>query len=107
LHIANAKWHKQGEPVKLADVLLLQQVKTKAAAHKALLLTNSGFTEGALVAAADEGIGLHLVRPAFNLGRLHSSDAEIIRSQLRACPGFCPARPLYAHQRPRPAWLTS
>src|SRR5260370_29720835 len=44
LHVANAKW--AARPVELGDVLLLQQVKTQVGAHKAILMTNLGFTPG-------------------------------------------------------------
>ena len=55
LHIANAKW-RGNDKVDQPEVLLLQQVKQKVAAHKALILTTQGYTAGAVAAAKDEGI---------------------------------------------------
>jgi|GEM_PF-6599030 len=63
INIANAKWRSR-DPVHQHDVLLLQQVKLKVGAHKAILITNSSFTAHAEQAAWDEGIGLLLLRPA-------------------------------------------
>ncbi|TMQ34590.1 MAG: restriction endonuclease [Planctomycetota bacterium] len=65
LNIANAKWHQEGDKVGLKDVLLLQQVRSKIAAHKALLITNTDYGRGARRAAADEGLALLIVRPEF------------------------------------------
>jgi Restriction endonuclease len=65
VNIANAKWHGSAK-VDLEDVLLLQQVRRKVGAHKAMLITNTDFGSGARRAAADEGIALLVVRPVFN-----------------------------------------
>ena len=65
LNIANAKWRGSSK-VDQPEVLLLQQVKQKVAAHKAVMLTNSEFTAGAVAAAQDDGIALHIVRPEFD-----------------------------------------
>ena len=46
-----------------AELRLLQQVRQKVAAHKAVMITNTGFTAGAIAAAKDGGIALHGVRP--------------------------------------------
>ena len=43
LNIANAKW-RSTRKVDQGEVLLLQQVKQKAGAQKAVMITNSGFT---------------------------------------------------------------
>lgn len=78
LNIANAKWRNISK-VDQPDVLLLQQVKQKVAAHKALMITNTGFTSGAIAVAKDEGIGLHIVRPKFEaslLSNLSSKDIQ-------------------------------
>ena len=65
VNIANAKWHGSGK-VNLEDVLLLQQVRRKIGAHKAMLITNTDFGSGARRAAADEGIALLVLRPVFD-----------------------------------------
>src|SRR5262249_22020540 len=62
LNIANAKW-RASEKVDQPDVLLLQQVRTSTDSHKAFMLTNSGFTAGAIAAAQHYGIALHMVAP--------------------------------------------
>lgn len=48
LNIANPKW-RDGSKVDQPDVLLLQQVRQKVAAHKAIMITNSYFTSGELL----------------------------------------------------------
>jgi hypothetical protein len=50
VNVANAKWRRRSS-VGQEDVLLLQKVKEKVGAHKAFLITNSGFTRGAVNAA--------------------------------------------------------
>ncbi len=55
LNIANAKWRIHAK-VDQPEVLLLQQVKQKTGAHKALMITNTGFTSGADAAARDDRI---------------------------------------------------
>src|SRR6266849_3225182 len=84
LHIANAKWRTPSKHVELQDVLLLQQVKTQVGAHKAILMTNTGYEEGVMAFAADEGMALYLVQPGFDYRRLHPSDPRIIQSQLQS-----------------------
>ena len=81
VNIANAKWRSR-DPVHQHDVLLLQQVKLKVGAHKAILITNSSFTADAEQAAWDEGIGLLLLRPAFTTPTLHATDRGLIQNDL-------------------------
>ncbi len=81
LCIANAKWRGHSK-IKQPDVLLLQQVRQKVSAHKALMITNAGFTSGAVAAAYDEGIGLHLVAPGFDSALLPIDGQELIRCTL-------------------------
>jgi len=83
VNIANAKWHDKGN-VQLHDVLLVQKVKEKIAAHKALLITNTGFSSGAITAAADDGIGLLIVRPAFDYQSLGSTWPPLIHGRMAA-----------------------
>jgi hypothetical protein len=96
--IANAKWREGNHEVGQGAVLLIQKVREKLAAHKAVLLTNTGFTEGARAAAPQEGVALHIVRPLLDQVRLHASDATVIRGQLQALARRAGPRPLYAHQ---------
>jgi hypothetical protein len=81
LHVANAKW-RGSDKVDQSDVLLLQKVKEKVAAHKALMITTQGYTAGAVAAAKDEGIALHIVRPNFDFGILPIQDRSAIQAKL-------------------------
>lgn len=81
LHIANAKW-RSNDKVDQPEVLLLQQVRQKVAAHKAMILTTWGYTEGAVAVAKDEGIALHIVKPNFNFNILPKQDRGIIQAKL-------------------------
>lgn len=79
LNIANAKWRGSAK-VDQPDVMLLQQVRQKVSAHKAFMITNVGFTAGAVAAARDEGIALHVVAPSFNLSELPTGDRAAIQA---------------------------
>ena len=83
-YIANAKWRSSSK-VEQGEILLLQKVKEKVAANKAVMITNSGFTEGAAAAAKDDGIALHIVCPDFELAMLDSSlkDRKVIQTQFQ------------------------
>jgi hypothetical protein len=95
LSIANAKW-RGTEKVDQPEVLLLQQVKLKVGAHKAVMITNYDFTAGARAAAADDHIALHIVRPVFDYRFLHAQDALVIRGQLQEVAGRTAS--LYSHE---------
>jgi len=82
LHIANAKW-RGSDKVDQGDVLLLQQVKQKVAAHKAMMITNSEFTSGAEAVAKDEGIALHIVKPVFEVSLLPVKDRSLIKAKIQ------------------------
>ncbi len=86
LHIANAKW-RGSEKIDLPDVLLLQQVRLKVAAHKALLITSTEFTAGAIAAAKDDGIGLHIVCPSFEFATFPTSDRVAMQTALAQVSG--------------------
>jgi hypothetical protein len=96
--IANAKWRRPQHRLAQGEVLLLQQVRNQIGAHKALLLTNADYSEGARAAAEQIGIGLHIVRPAFTFARLHHFDPVIIRDQLASLARMQGRRPLYEHE---------
>jgi hypothetical protein len=83
LNIANAKWRASGK-VDQDDVMLLQQVRLKVAAHKAFMISSVGFTAGAVAAAQDDGIALHVVTPAFDTSLLPRGDKTAIRSALQS-----------------------
>jgi hypothetical protein len=98
ISIANAKWRQTSKLLELQDVLLLQKVRELAKAHKAVLITNVGFSEGAQAAARNEEIGLHIIRPLFRCDRLHCDDPVILQSQLRDLARMAGARPIYLHE---------
>lgn len=81
LNIANAKWRSSAK-VDQGEVMLLQQVRQKTGAHKAFMLTNVGFTAGAIAAARDDGIALHTVGPAFNIAALPQNDRQSMQDSL-------------------------
>lgn len=86
-NIANAKWRSSGK-VEQGDVLLLQQVRVKVSAHKAFMITNVGFTAGARAAAMDDGMGLHIVDPAFEDSALPAGDRSVVQAAIAAlCEG--------------------
>lgn len=95
LNIANAKWRATAR-VEQGEVLLLQQVRQKVAAHKAFMITSVGFTAGAVAAAQDDGIALHIVRPNFDISELPRGDRTAIQRSLRDRASRAPAT-LYSH----------
>lgn len=96
LNIANAKWRASAK-VEQGEVLLLQQVRQKVGAHKAFMLTNVGFTAGAIAAARDDGIALHTVGPALDFAALPRSDRQAIRASLNAMATQTQA-PIFSHR---------
>lgn len=96
LCIANAKWRSTGK-VDLQDVLLLQIVKEKVAAHKAMIITNSSFTAGAIAAAKDHGIGLHVVKPTISENQISASDRSAIQNELENL-SHKPPNSLFTHE---------
>lgn len=96
LNIANAKWRTSAK-VDQGEVMLLQQVRQKIGAHKAFMLTNVGFTAGAVAAARDDGIALHTVGPAFDVTMLPQNDRQAIRACL-ATIATQAAAPIFTHQ---------
>ena len=96
LNIANAKWRGTTR-VEQGEVLLLQQVRQKVSAHKAFMITNVGFTTGAIAAAKDDGIALHVLTPNFDVTALPRGDRAAIQGALRdmACQV---AGSLYSHR---------
>ena len=96
LHLANAKW-RGSKKVDQDDVMLLQHVKEKVAADKAVMITNSEFTKGPVAAARDDGIALHIVRPEFNVGELCPSDAATMQTQFFRF-SVSVSRPIYTNE---------
>lgn len=96
LHIANAKWRTSAK-VDQPEVLLLQKVKEKVAAHKALMLTNQGYTAGAIAAAQDDGIALHIVKPNLIAANLPIKDRATIQETFLASSSAS-KKPIYMHE---------
>lgn len=96
LHIANAKW-RGNDKVDQPEVLLLQQVKQKVAAHKALILTSQGYTTGAVAVAKDEGIALHIVKPNFKDSILPARDRSNIQAKLNEVASTL-SQPVFLHE---------
>ena len=97
LNIANAKWRSSCK-VEQGEILLLQKVKEKVGASKSMMITNTGFTEGAKAAAQDERVALHIVCPGFDRSILDSDlkDREIIQTQLQKLATN--TKPVYSHK---------
>ena len=83
-NIADAKW-RGSRKVNQRDIVNLQQAKEGIAAHKAMMITNTDFTDGARSLADNKGIALHIVCPNFDYSilNLSSKDREKIQNQLR------------------------
>ena len=96
LNIANAKW-RGSDKVDQPDVMLLQQVRQKVSAHKAFMITNVGFTAGAVAAAKDEGIALHVVAPTFSVSELPTGDRAAIQARLQAIASDS-NQPIFSHR---------
>jgi hypothetical protein len=97
-HVANAKWRTPPGKLDQQDVLLVQKVREKVGAHKAMLLTNFGFTDGAVAVAEDEGVALHVVSPQFDTRLLTRSSADAIQKQLQQIAKAMGTEPIYLHQ---------
>jgi hypothetical protein len=97
VNIAYAKWRRPADRVDKEQVLLLQVIRAKVGAHKAIMLTNTGFTRGAIAAAVDDGIGLHIVEPRL-AAAVADGDRPTIRASLREQARRSRSRPIYLHQ---------
>lgn len=83
INIANAKWRSE-DKVDQGEMLLLKEVKQQLNAHKAVMMTNIGFTSGAIAVAKNAEISLHVVQPTFDYSKLEGKDAKAIQSQIQA-----------------------
>lgn len=96
LNIANAKW-RGSDKVDQPEILLLAKVRQDVGAHKAFMITSTGFTEGAIAAAKHEGIALHLLNPAFDVSALPSQDASAMQGRLSELAATS-EKPMYLHE---------
>jgi len=95
-NIANAKW-RGTEKVDQGEIGLLQWVRGCVKAHKALMIGNTDFTEGARKAAEHEGIGLHVVRPDFAVEVLPRTTDRVAIQNALASLAASAGKPLYDH----------
>jgi hypothetical protein len=98
VNIANAKWRRPQALIVQHEVLLLAKVRDNVRAHKALMITSVGYTSGAQAVAEHEGVGLHVVSPAFNPRRLERNDPGRIRRQLQELARTSGPVPMYVHR---------
>ena len=107
LYIADAKW-RSGSKVDQPDAVLLEYARDGVGAQKAMMLTNSDFTEGAHGIADRYGIALHVVRPEFDTSTLPTGSSEAVRQQvaaaLKATAAAAGGRPLYSFTIVHPAF---
>jgi len=78
--LANAKWRNQ--TVTLPEMMALIGVWRDIGAHKAMLITNTGFDIGVVEQAKEKGIALLVVRPTIDLremvaGKIAAVVAEV------------------------------
>lgn len=96
LNIANAKWRSSAK-VNQGEVLQLQQVRQTVSAHKAFMITNVGFTKGAIAVAKNNGIALHIVTPEFDTSMLPLGDRDGTRRELQQISSSS-SHPIYSHR---------
>jgi hypothetical protein len=96
VNIANGKWRASCR-VEQGEILLLQKVKEELDAHKAVMLTNTQFTAGAIAVAKHHGIALHIVRPEFDIRMLSAKDGDAIRLEIQGL-ALEQGKPLYFHE---------
>lgn len=96
IHIADVKL-RTSEKVDQGDVLQLQQVRQEVSAHKAVLITSTGFTAGARAAAEQHQIALHIVRPIVSSALLPADGRTAIMNRLTQLHASSPGS-LYHHE---------
>ena len=82
LCIANAKFQKTN--VTLSHIMTLLGVQRDVQAHKAVMITNTGYSSTALLQAREKGIALLIVRPNpdFNFSVFPGKNAPIIGAEM-------------------------
>ncbi len=95
LTIADAKYRGQFK-IDQDAVVSLQKVKEDVGAQKAMIITSTEFTEGAVETAKHFGIALHILRPAAEFKGLHRSDRRRMQQHLAKLAKASPAPP-YQH----------
>jgi len=92
LTIADAKYRGQFK-IDQDAVVSLQKVKEDVGAQKAMIITTTEFTEGAVESAKHFGIALHILRPAAAFDGLHKSDRKRMQQHLARLAKASPAIP--------------
>ncbi len=86
VNIADVKWRKESDTVPIGRARELQFVRNEINnANKAILIANTGFDDGVKGVADKYGMGLHIVRPDFDLAIFEPDlkDRKIIQNQLQ------------------------
>ncbi len=94
INIADAKWRSSAK-VEKGDVEKLLQAKEGIRAHKAMMITNNGFTKGAMSVAENHRIALHIVHPNFDYVILDPKNRKTMQTQLQDF--FNISKPVYMH----------
>lgn len=81
IYIADAKIRR--DKIDQQNVLLFDKVKQTIAAHRAMLITDVGFTSGAVNSAVECGMGLHILTPTFDPSKLPAKDRSAMREMLQ------------------------
>jgi len=77
---ANAKWRTDN--VEVMDIMALIGVWRDIGAHKAVLITNTGFDIGVRKQAEEKGIGLLVVRPTMEFEGLGTRGVPVVVEQI-------------------------
>lgn len=83
INIANAKW-RATRRVNQSDMELLDKVRQEISAHKAVMITNVGFTKGAEAVAEHNEMGLWLVQSDIDMASLPEQNRIAIQAALEA-----------------------
>jgi hypothetical protein len=89
---ANAKWRKR--KVQKESLMALIGVWRDIGAHKAMMITNTGYSSGVVRQAKEKGISLVVVRPVFDFSGLSMGSATEVLGELDQVARFAVA-PIY------------
>ena len=100
LLFANAKWKSPQFKVTLPDLMTLVGVWHDIGAHKAMLITNTGFHTGVITQAKEKGIALLIVRPTefFDPTILPRQNTPQIQQAIEDQAALHPTQPLFTHE---------
>jgi hypothetical protein len=97
---ANAKWRKHS--VQVGDLMEVIGVWRDIGAHKAMIITNSGFDTGVIKQAEEKGIALLVVQPTLEFEGLSTSGPALVQEveQIAAARN----EPVYSVEVVHKAW---